>query len=242
MPTILNAVCNSYTLQEEMGPSYNKHAPMGARLRQVREYLRETQTTFAHRFNLKRHDIANYERGRADLPSRVMGGLDKLDINMSWLLTGEGAMVRKASLEPEPSDLVLVNRYDVRVGAGHGTFVVSEDVIGSVAFRKDWFKKRGLNSDNLALVDVVGDSMEKILREGDFVLIDLSQTLVVSGKAFVIRLGDELLVKYLQHLPGSLIQVFSENSAVYPPFTISEKELEVEISVIGRVVASAHMW
>ncbi len=114
--------------------------------------------------------------------------------------------------------------------------------MGSVAFRRDWINKRGLNSKNLALVDVIGDSMEKVLREGDFVLIDLSQTEIVSGKAYVIRIGDELLVKYVQHLPGGLIQVFSENSTIYPPFTVNSKELGTEIFIIGRVVASAHMW
>jgi len=95
---------------------------------------------------------------------------------------------------------------------------------------------------NLALVDVVGDSMETVLSEGDAVLIDLSQTDIISGKAYVIRIGDELLVKYLQHLPGDLIQVFSENSSIYPPFTVNVKDLEAEIFIIGRVVASAHMW
>ena len=213
---------------------------MGNRLRQIRTYLTETQVAFAARFGLKRHDIANYERGRADLPSSVMGGLDKLGFNITWLLTGEGQMFRAAT--STYGDLVLVNRYDVHVGAGHGTYVVGEDVLGSVAFKKDWIKERGLNSNNLALVDVVGDSMEKVLREGDFVLIDLSQTKIISGKAYVIRIGDELLVKYLQHLPGGLIQVFSENSVIYPPFSIDKKELGAEIFIIGRVVASAHMW
>ena len=218
----------------------NRHAGMGSRLRQIRNYLTETQVTFASRFGLKRHDIANYERGRADLPSRVMGGLDKLGFNIAWLLTGEGQMFRTAA--STYGDMVLVNRYDVHVGAGHGAYVVGEDVLGSVAFKKDWIKERGLNSNNLALVDVVGDSMEKVLREGDFVLIDLSQIEIVSGKAYVIRIDDELLVKYLRYLPGGLIQVFSENSAVYPPFSIDKKELGTGIFIIGRVVASAHMW
>ncbi|UCD37984.1 MAG: hypothetical protein JSW54_00405 [Fidelibacterota bacterium] len=222
-------------------PAY-KHVELGGRLRDIRTYLGETQTTFAARFRLHRHDIANYELGRADLPSRLMGGLDQLGFNVTWLLTGDGSMVRVPAHDTERAELVLVKRYDVRVSAGHGAYVTGEDVVGSVAFRKDWIQQRGLNANNLALVDVVGDSMEKILREGDIVLIDLSQTEIVSGKAYVIRLGDELLIKYLQHLPGALIQVFSENSSVYNPFTVRAQQLATEISIIGRVVASAHMW
>lgn len=69
-----------------------KHGAMGTRLRTIRKYFGETQITFAGRFGLRRHDIANYERGRTDLPSNVMGGLDRLGFNISWLVTGEGDM------------------------------------------------------------------------------------------------------------------------------------------------------
>jgi len=116
-----------------MATGSNKYVGMSSRLRKIRTYLDETQTTFAARFGLKRHDIANYERGRADLPSHLVGGLDKLGFNITWLLTGEGRMFRTAT--SGYGDMVLVNRYDVHVGAGHGTFVVGEDVVGSVAFR-----------------------------------------------------------------------------------------------------------
>ncbi len=88
----------------------NKYVGMSSRLRKIRTYLEETQTTFAARFGLKRHDIANYERGRADLPSSVVGALDKLGFNITWLLTGEGRMFRTGPSRPEDQDLVLVNR------------------------------------------------------------------------------------------------------------------------------------
>ncbi len=69
-----------------------KFGGLGERLRGVRQHLGETQTTFAARFDLKRYDIANYERGRSDLPSRVMGYLDALGFNITWLVTGVGNM------------------------------------------------------------------------------------------------------------------------------------------------------
>lgn len=63
---------------------------MGKRLRSIREEIGETQTIFAERFHLKRHDIANYERGRADLPSTLISDLNMLGYNVSWLVTGNG--------------------------------------------------------------------------------------------------------------------------------------------------------
>ena len=63
---------------------------MGKRLRNIREEIGETQTAFGERFHLKRHDIANYERGRADLPSKLISDLNMLGYNVSWLVTGNG--------------------------------------------------------------------------------------------------------------------------------------------------------
>ena len=71
---------------------YQKFGGLGERMRSIRQHLGETQATFAVRFNLKRYDIANYERGRSDLPSRVMGYLDALGFNITWLVTGVGKM------------------------------------------------------------------------------------------------------------------------------------------------------
>jgi len=68
---------------------------IGVRLRQIREHLGETQTVFAKRFGLSRHDIANYERGRCDIPTRVLAKLDQMGFNVSWVLNGGGYMFVK---------------------------------------------------------------------------------------------------------------------------------------------------
>ena len=48
---------------------------------------------FAERFGLSRHDIANYERGRCDIPTRVLAELDRMGFSMSWVLNGRGEML-----------------------------------------------------------------------------------------------------------------------------------------------------
>ncbi len=45
---------------------------------------------FAERFGLTRHDIANYERGRCDVPTRVLAEQDRMGFNVSWVLSGWG--------------------------------------------------------------------------------------------------------------------------------------------------------
>ena len=56
--------------------------------------MEKTQTVFGERFDCSRNDIANYERGRCDIPDKLLAALDRLGYNLSWLLTGAGDMFR----------------------------------------------------------------------------------------------------------------------------------------------------
>ena len=59
---------------------------------QPRDRLGETQTVIAERFDLSRDDVANYERGLCDTPVKVLSELDRLGVNLSWVLNGKGKM------------------------------------------------------------------------------------------------------------------------------------------------------
>jgi len=54
---------------------------------------------------------------------------------------------------------------------------------------------------------------------------------------YVIRMGDEVLVKQLQRLPGGILNVLSRNET-YAPWSIRLDEFEQsrDIVIIGRVV------
>ena len=65
---------------------------IGSRLRQIRNHLGETQTVFAERFGLSRDDVAKYELGRCDIPTRVLAKLDRMGFNVSWVLNERGEM------------------------------------------------------------------------------------------------------------------------------------------------------
>ena len=72
----------------------NQQAEIGSRLKQIREHLGETQTVFGERFDCSRDDIANYERGLCDIPNSLLAALDRLGINLRWLLNDDGVMIR----------------------------------------------------------------------------------------------------------------------------------------------------
>lgn len=130
---------------------------------------------------------------------------------------------------------VLVPRYAVRASAGPGQDNGSsiEHEIGEIAFEATWMRSHfGRAGTGFALLDVAGNSMEPTLWDGETILVDLQLREVVSGSVYVLRDGDELLVKRLQRMLGGAVEVVSDNAN----FRSQEVQDPTQLSVIGRVV------
>lgn len=109
-------------------------------------------------------------------------------------------------------DFAFVPYLQVRLGAGSGQVVESEQIVAWMAFRKTYLQVLGVPTSSACLVRVRGDSMDPDLKDGDTVLIDTSDTKVHERKrAFAFREEgtDELLVKHIRldgdswHITGS---------------------------------------
>ena len=87
-------------------------------------------------------------------------------------------------------------------------------------------------------MDVRGDSMEPLLKNGDTLLVDQSDTEVMDGRIYVVTLGDELRVKRIQKsMRGYVLR--SENPR-YADITVEGADL-AEFKVHGRVRWCAKM-
>ncbi|MCW8856079.1 MAG: helix-turn-helix domain-containing protein [Kangiella sp.] len=199
----------------------------------------KTDNDLADRMGEKRSTFGSW-RARGSIPyAKLIDYANEHDINIYWLLDGEHPK-RKSELGYDPN-FTSVPRYDVKVSAGNGYQIHSEQLVDSLKFKTDWLISKGANITSSVLIEVIGDSMEPKLYEGDLVLVDTSQTEIMDGKAFVIRIDNDLLVKYIQRLPGGKYQLFSENT-IYHPITLTYDELEKDVNVIGRVLSSTHDW
>lgn len=186
----------------------------------------------------------------------TLPGLDNLlkiaaaaKVSVEWLATGEGPMRRDeamggireadtvwrsgaASADLDLDEYVLVPRYAIEVSAGGGSLVENDmQPFESMAFRRNWVKRMGLDVNRLAVVTTRGDSMEPTLSDGDIVLVDMRQTTIVDGAIHVLRNNGDVLVKRLQRGFGDQVIVRSDNR-IY-------RELEAavdELNVVGRVV------
>ena len=87
--------------------------------------------------------------------------------------------------------------------------------------------------DNLKIIKTIGESMLPTIKPGEFVLIDLSCKIPTSDGLYVLRNGEDLVVRRIQIDPvNNSIEVISDNktykSKFYPDFKT--------VSVIGRVL------
>ncbi|MCD8522594.1 MAG: S26 family signal peptidase [Saccharospirillaceae bacterium] len=177
--------------------------------------------------------------------------------NLIWLATGEGPMYADGTKEPvlkipakttnkqnsadSFSDrYALIPLYNVSAAAGHGAVVEHEEVVDSLAFKREWISQT-LNATpaDLYLINVQGESMTPTLHPGDVILVDRrnGENITTDG-IYVIRMGDSLLVKRIQRLPGQKLRISSDNPA-YQPFELKiDEAASDELAIIGRVVWS----
>ena len=132
---------------------------------------------------------------------------------------------------PINHDWLDIPRLGIDASAGPGTFSAGmEQPIGAFRFSARWLRGQGLELAMLSAIQVAGDSMEPLLRDGDEILVDRSPRPLRDG-IHVVRVGEALLVKRVQTgVPGRLI-LESANPA-YRPIELDPHEIEV----IGRVV------
>ena len=88
----------------------------------------------------------------------------------------------------------------------------------------------------MVLMEVVGNSMEPELKEGDMVLIDQAKTDILAGGIYAVGVEETVMVKRVERLPGTLV-LHSDNKD-YSPVMLSGDELH-NVRLIGKIIWSA---
>lgn len=99
---------------------------------------------------------------------------------------------------------------------------------------KNWLRSQApfANFSALNIITADGDSMVPTIKEGDIILIDTSQKTFRSDAIYAFIKENDIYIKRIQRI-GNGIRVISDNSSFYPPFEITENELE-NVKIIGR--------
>lgn len=100
---------------------------------------------------------------------------------------------------------IFVRELDVRLSAGGGTYIETENEARAFPFYREWWNRQiNRNPGNVRLVHVDGDSMNPLLSDRDAVLIDTEDKAPKSGRVYAVLLEDGSAVKEIQVTPTHL--------------------------------------
>jgi phage repressor protein C with HTH and peptisase S24 domain len=109
----------------------------------------------------------------------------------------------------------------------------SAEPLGVMLFEMQWIRSvTRAAPEHLAVVRVDGDSMRDTLADGDWVLIDRTQTRINREGIYALRIGDACWIKRISlNLRDRLVAIISDNQN----YRVQELP-EEDLAIIGRVV------
>lgn len=139
-----------------------------------------------------------------------------------WLMSGQGKML--LSEDGSCSNLYLDREYQINLLPG----AVEHS---SISIDKHFFFDKKKTQFDYKVVQVVGDSMQPTLNNGDFVIADMTKKSSLDSGLYVIVLGMDFYVKRLQFMRDNSIKIISDNGT-YETEIIQKQDIEI----VGMVV------
>lgn len=161
----------------------------------------------------------------------------KFGLNPGWIETGAGhAFINKQS--DSDVDFKAIPKVAARLSAGTGSFDINDAVTDYLSFQKKWLSAKG-SANSMVAMEVFGQSMEPVIKEGDTVLIDQSQKNILAGAIYAVGVEDTILIKRLEKHPNKLV-LCSDNKG-YDPIFLEKNQLET-VRIIGKVIWSCREY
>lgn len=115
-----------------------------------------------------------------------------------------------------------------KASAGNG-YINFEDTLYTKLIR------RGNFCQDCYLIEVAGNSMEPLIQDGSFVIVDPNQTAYIANKIFVVKVGDEVFVKRILIQQEAGLMILKSINPDYDDLYIAGKELET-VKLLGRAI------
>ena len=138
----------------------------------------------------------------------------------------------------EDVEFKAIPRVAARLSAGTGSFDTEETVTDYLSFQTKWLSTKG-SASNMVAMEVFGQSMEPVIREGDTVLIDQSQKHILAGAIYAVGVEDTILIKRLEKHPNKL--VLNSDNKDYEPIFLDKDQMDT-VRIIGKVIWSCREY
>lgn len=194
----------------------------------------------AERAEIPESTVSDYiARGIAKAGAAV-GIARALNVSVDWLLTGKEPSI--AGDLAEDSEVIRIPAVkDLAASAGPGSVIEPFELTGEAApFPAPWLRKQFGQIDGLKLIQVRGISMEPLIADGAWVLMDVNRKGMSPG-VYVVRLDDALQVKRLEWRNKNCVTLISQNPAMKPiELDLSGDGDPRDFAVIGRVLLTGN--
>lgn len=199
-------------------------------IKQRREALGLSQKKLGETIGVSQQHINRFEQNYP-VPLKHLPALAKaLEIDISELLPPEFKSIDFSARRKENS--INIEMINATACCGDGTENFSENVIGFWQMPKEEYRAIStIAPEHIKMLRVYGDSMEKTLSDGDWVLVDISRNFFDSDGIFLIRLSTGLAVKRIQGTLGTEVVICSDNK-LYHPITAPAGEIQI----VGKVI------
>jgi phage repressor protein C with HTH and peptisase S24 domain len=153
--------------------------------------------------------------------------------SLDWLASGNGSPTW-AGADAALDAYVLIPIWDGEASSGHGSYAISDDVRGTLAFSSAWIGSiiRG-SVDTLSVVFNRGDSNAPDINDGDAMLVDRGIERIEDDAYYLFDEGGVLLVKMIERQLGGVIALKSRNPD-YATRTLTRAQA-ADVTVFGRV-------
>lgn len=129
-----------------------------------------------------------------------------------------------------------VTEYDIRASAGDGALTSEENIRSQWPFDPSYISDfLGLPNQDLAIIEVRGDSMEPTLSSGDRVMVHLADKQISQPGIFIIYDGGGTVIKRVEKIPGQDKIVLISDNPLHTRYEISGDDVQI----VGRVVWAA---
>ncbi|MDL2272787.1 helix-turn-helix transcriptional regulator [Desulfovibrio sp. OttesenSCG-928-I05] len=137
-----------------------------------------------------------------------------------------------AATERFQGEIIAVPQVQAKLCAGGGSFELEAVPVAEHPFPLSWLSRMGRPSA-MVFMDVIGNSMEPGIADGDMVLVDQSAVTPMPRSIMAVGYDDAIFIKRLER-HGNGVHLVSDNPE-YPPITIRGDEME-QLRIIGKVV------
>jgi len=199
-----------------------------------------SQSELARELGINRSGIT-HARNKNHIPDNwIVKLFRRFGVNPQWVDTGRGPVFLRPGSSEDEGDTAFrrVPKVAARLSAGTGSFDCGEEVTEYLSFPRAWLARKGAAGSMVAMA-VFGQSMEPLIREGDTVLIDQSQSGIMAGAIYAVGVEDTILVKRLEKHPDALV-LNSENPA-FAPIHLDIHSVG-KVRILGRVIWSCREY